>query len=608
MAGRRFGADSFARIIAGAAAAALAMFAAGQASAQQPATAPAVTYAEQGWSQADRDTFYSTSQGSRMMPYAWFKALRRLDVDEPFAADQLGRYGYLRNDSPSNSEGLPVGFVIDGETAPVQIGMTCAACHTGQLEYDQAGVTHALRIDGAPASADFQQFLTDLTAAGRATLAQPDRFNAFAQAVLGTGFTAGRAAQLKTDFTAWVAQFGEFMDKSLPPSPWGPGRLDAFGMIFNRVSARDLGVVANFKSADAPVSYPFLWNASRQEQTQWNGGVSNGLFIQGLARNTGEVFGVFADFKPTIAHQSHGAVPAVIDYRNNSARFAGLQTLEEKITTLKPPPWPRDVFPINEDMAAKGQVLFAAHCAECHAEKTSTHLGHAWITPVVTVGTDPKMVLNANSTSNPGLYTDSLLPPPAIGATFKDPAKTSQILGGSVVGALLAEAFIPPIVTPTKFAQSGVWRALRQDFADILPDERLRDLLNPDHLADLKALIKSRLNNMFDKPVPPEGAAYESRVLYGIWATAPYLHNGSVPNLWELLTPPKERKSSFTVGGRVFDPKNVGYATDQPPPPKNGTFVTDPNNANGNGNGGHDFGTTLTPDERWQLIEYLKTL
>ena len=47
-----------------------------------------------------------------MMPYAGFKALRLLDVDEPFAADQLGRYGYLRNDaSPSNSEGLPVDFV-----------------------------------------------------------------------------------------------------------------------------------------------------------------------------------------------------------------------------------------------------------------------------------------------------------------------------------------------------------------------------------------------------------------------------------------------------------------------------------------------------------------
>src|SRR5262245_8054279 len=77
-----------------------------------------VSYAAQGWSPADRDTFYTTSQGSHMMPYAWFKALRRLDVDEPFAADKLERYGYLPNDvSPNNPEGLPVGFVIDGAAA-----------------------------------------------------------------------------------------------------------------------------------------------------------------------------------------------------------------------------------------------------------------------------------------------------------------------------------------------------------------------------------------------------------------------------------------------------------------------------------------------------------
>jgi len=61
------------------------------------------------------------------------------------------------------------------------------------------------------------------------------------------------------------------------------------------------------------------------------------------------------------------------------------------------------------------------------------------------------------------------------------------------------------------------------------------------------------------------------------------------------------------IGSRVFDPKNVGYVTDQSPF-KNGKFVTDPRNANGNGNGGHEYGTGLTPDERWAIIEYLKTL
>jgi hypothetical protein len=99
-----------------------------------------VTYVDQGWSAADRDAFYTTSQGSLMIPYAWFKALRRLDVDEPFGGDQLQRYGYLRNDkSKNNPEGLPVGFVITGDAASGHLGMTCA-CHTAQLEYRKDGV------------------------------------------------------------------------------------------------------------------------------------------------------------------------------------------------------------------------------------------------------------------------------------------------------------------------------------------------------------------------------------------------------------------------------------------------------------------------------------
>ncbi len=164
--------------------------------------------------------------------------------------------------------------------------MTCAACHTAQLEYKKDDVTYALRLDGAPTNADFQSFLSDLTAAARATVADTGRFSVFARAALGGRYSTSRAAQLKIDFGAWTKQFGAFMDASLPSSPWGPGRLDAFGMIFNRVAGLDLGLSHNVKAADAPVSYPFLWNASQQDHTQWNGGVPNGLYIQALGRNT----------------------------------------------------------------------------------------------------------------------------------------------------------------------------------------------------------------------------------------------------------------------------------------------------------------------------------
>jgi hypothetical protein len=61
------------------------------------------------------------------------------------------------------------------------------------------------------------------------------------------------------------------------------------------------------------------------------------------------------------------------------------------------------------------------------------------------------------------------------------------------------------------------------------------------------------------------------------------------------------------VGSLVFDPKNVGYVTTESPF-ATGKFVTDPNNANGNGNGGHEYGTQLSEEARWAIVEYLKSL
>src|SRR5215472_13610109 len=333
--------------------------------AQQAAAAatPALQYARQGWTADDRQAFYTTSQGSRMMPYSWFRALRRLDVDEPFGGDQLQRYGYLPNEkSRVNPEGLPVGFVIDGDVANGFLGMTCAACHTSDIEFRQMdGSTQRLRVDGAPATADFQLFLTELTAASRATLSEPARFHKFAHDALGVHYSATRAEAVKQEFAAWVKQWGEFMDKSLPASPWGPGRLDAFGMIFNRVAGKDLGIDANINVADAPVSYPFLWNASRQDKTQWNGGVPNGLYINAIGRNAGEVFGVFADFTP-----KKQLLPPHYNFRNNSLNFTNLQELEEKIVSLRPPPWPLD---LDQELVDKGRVLFAERCGSCHEER-----------------------------------------------------------------------------------------------------------------------------------------------------------------------------------------------------------------------------------------------
>ena len=574
---------------------------AGEGIAQVGSDKPILAYSSQGWTSADRDTFYDTSQGSHLIPYAWFEALKRVDTGAPFAADHLERYGYLRDERASNTGNLPVGFVVDphlDKQGRVQLGMTCAACHTGQIEYEVNGQARALRIDGAPASADFQAFLTSLQASARWTLATDTaglaRFDDFGKTVIGQSYVRNTKAarQLRQDLTDWTNQFADFMDQSLPADhPWGPGRLDAFGMIFNRVAGRDLGaapnldIKANFAKANAPVSYPFLWNATRQDWTQWNGGVPNGARIAGLGRNSGEALGVFAEFRPTKT-----LLP--IDpkkYADNSIDFDGLYRLEDKVATLQPPPWPRALFGLDQQLADAGAKVYRAQCYSCHSDDPPpTGL---WKTPRVDVGTDPLTASNAaKRMSDPGPYEGWLM----LGASnplerFNGPVATSAVLRDTVLGVLIANA----TTLPPPPGGSAVNRAILADANNGAPPASTIDFL------------KEQLQSMYDPPDRPPGAVYEARVLRGVWATAPYLHNGSVANLRELLTRPEKRHSNFTPGSRRFDPVDVGLPLDaQSGLP--GQFKADP--TVGNGNGGHTWGTDLSDADKTALIEYLKSL
>ena len=93
---------------------------------------------------------------------------------------------------------------------------------------------------------------------------------------------------------------------------------------------------------------------------------------------------------------------------------------------------------------------------------------------------------------------------------------------------------------------------------------------------------------------------YFAATLSGVWARSPYLHNGSVRTMQDLLAPPQQREMRFHRGSHVFDENAMGY-TDE------GAYVLD-TSASGNSNSGHDYGTKLSPEEKRDLIEYLKTL
>ena len=99
---------------------------------------------------------------------------------------------------------------------------------------------------------------------------------------------------------------------------------------------------------------------------------------------------------------------------------------------------------------------------------------------------------------------------------------------------------------------------------------------------------------------------YVAAFLDGIWLKAPYLHNGSVPTLRDLLEPVAKRPKVFWRGYDVYDQTKVGFVTDTPEAQRVGTRLDTA--SKGGSNQGHEFGTGLSATDKAALVEYLKTL
>jgi mono/diheme cytochrome c family protein len=106
--------------------------------------------------------------------------------------------------------------------------------------------------------------------------------------------------------------------------------------------------------------------------------------------------------------------------------------------------------------------------------------------------------------------------------------------------------------------------------------------------------------------VEEELIGYNAPFLDGLWLRAPYLHNGAVPTLRDMLKPPAERPAVFWRGYDLYDPVNVGFVTSGEAAERVGTKHDVSQRSNGNG--GHLFGTALPEAEKNALLEYLKTL
>jgi hypothetical protein len=251
------------------------------------------------------------------------------------------------------------------------------------------------------------------------------------------------------------------------------------------------------------------------------------------------------------------------------------------VSKLKPPAWPADIFgPINADLAKRGkEVYLAQKCADCHPLKpypvgAPNELGFRLVkttaTPIKAVGTDPLYAeYFVQRTSVPGLAA-----PAFKGTMFEN----QKVMSAAVLFLGLLTA-----ITESELAKYS-------------PEERVKMLAGqplpalPKTPAELDALVESLL-------------AYKATPLEGVWATAPYLHNGSVPSLYELLLPPEKRSKTFHVGNREYDPRSMGYDSK----PGKGLYKYD-TTLPGFSNAGHTYGTTLSDEDRRALLEFLKSL
>ncbi len=501
---------------------------------------------DQGWNDQQRETAWYTSFGSRIVPLPWFLALEQTQNREPFSsASHLRGFGFaVAGPSKANPHSLPIGLTATPSDGGTQwVGLGCSACHSGQIYYQGK----SLHIDGGQALIDFQAFERDLLAALNATLADEAKFQRFA-----TALSAG--PDLRDAVQARAARLSEVATLNITHYPYGRGRLDAFGQIFNAVAADFLAIPDNRREPNAPVSYPVLWDAPHLDLVQWNGSAPNagpGPLVQN-ATTALAVFGNLNIHSGGLGYQS-------------TVEIDNLGEIQDLWYGLRAPAWPQALLgAIDQNLAQQGARIYQQQCLSCH-ELSDQNNAHreltATLVAVDSVGTDSTMASNfVHAKSKSGAFAGKKLMYVA-GARLGEEASTIDLVVHAALGALLEHP----------------WKSLKAG------------------LLSFHKVLSAPLN---ERPY-----AYKARPLSGIWASAPYLHNGSVPTLAAMLS--TTRPERFAVGEVEFDPHAVGLSDQVLNPAHVSEFDT---SAPGNGNVGHLYGTALTQADKAALIEYLKTL
>ena len=615
-----------------------------------------------GWgaspSSADRELFYHTPQGSylRNLRYDWLEHLERPWSTRRFAEPGFMRaYGFIIENAQvkGNDAKLPVGFAAryDADTGETMLDVSCAVCHTGELNYVANGVRTAVRIDGGSGHQDFFTakpgfFAGDLFASLFATYVNPMKWARFAQNVLGRRQNAENTKLLRETFgqTLWAALKQGLLESRLHVYPVleGYGRTDGLGRILNGAFAYNL-TEDNYRVANAPVSYPPVWNMWKFDWVQYMASVR-----QPMARNIGESMGTGARYW---LHDPYGKPVPPSDRYNASTLFVNLAKLETALQRLRPPCWPEDVFgKVDRCLAIKGQAVFQQHCAGCHGVnkakdyrtmldapgKIAAKAPH-WIMtaiPIQDIGTDPQSALNfvryrmdltktslradeirtAMTPYYREQYARLLVYYPAFIAD-QDNSAADRAQAETKLAHLLAikeAGYLDEELGSIDLASVSSGQGLNY-LIKLIRDQAYQDMgLKPEQYAEW--------DGFGQLDIPQVLAQYKARPLAGIWGTPPFLHNGAVPTIYVMLVPAYRRPKTFYRKSQDYDPVHLGLEPDQQE--KNAMFFD--TTLTGNSNAGHEFragyqpwkpnappqygviGPELSEDERYALLEYLK--
>jgi hypothetical protein len=535
-----------------------------------------ISYLRQNWSEQDRQYFYFTDQGSRFISYDIFINIEQHNNPDLFRnPENMMRFGYIPvPPTTDNPDGLPIGFVRYKD----KMGFTCAACHTQQLRYKD----HIIRVDGGQSMADMPMFLDELEMALAESLHNDDKFNRLVIRINGENAPDKKREEFKQSLKINHEKIKIYNRHNHTDVAYGYSRVDAVGRILNK-GLFLTGVPDNFNPPDAPVSYPYLWDTPQHDYVEWDGAQSNSD-VGALARNVGEVIGVFGEVNTEPKKWLFfidGGYESSIQARN-------LRKLERVISKLYSPLWPEIFPPIDQKLAETGRQLYKQYCSACHVDIDRTDPDRRIIvrmSTLDTIKTDPVMAQNVlNFTGKTGIFE----------------GKKRFYIVGDVMGDEAPALFIVNNVMVGVLKNNPV--------QSLLAKRDAKKMGHPDVIHPPK-YVNGEIIEHGQEVSERALLAYKARPLNGIWAGGPHLHNGSVPNLYQLLLPAAERDKTFYIGSWKFDPVNVGYSTEPAP----GAFLFD-TTLPGNSNSGHEYGTgydglaPLTDEDRWALVEYMKIL